>query len=327
MRSSALVLLLPLAACFAPNPTFGLAPETSSTSAGSSETSAGTTPTTTLTTGMTTAMTTASGEGTQGATAGATSEPLTSTSEPATSEPATSEPATSEPATSDGTTLGDTGGDTGGDTMPACELFVGEEQIKHVLDFNSEELITECAAPTKWFGRASMLDGTLFMQDDPQCDDQNLNPDLILGEGWPSINDRTYKCAKATVYWNHVGDECRIAALSVVRHDPVNMVEPEPFFLAGLSLPSKPPNFLLWPGIDLIDACGCEGYPPCCAPDPGTYQLTIPNGPDIGPGDEAPYVLKEKNLRVKNIQSYVGPGCQDVPGTDIHFDWFAERTD
>jgi len=325
MRSSALVLLLPLAACFAPNPTFGLAPETSSTSAGSSETSAGTTPTTTLTTGMTTGMTTASGEGTQGATAGATSEPLTSTSEPATSEPATSEPATSEPATSDGTTLGD----TGGDTMPACELFVGEEQIKLVLDFDSEEPITECAAPTKWYGRVIMNSGKLEMQDDPQCDDVDLNPDLILGEGWPSINDHTYKCAKATVYWNHVGDECRIAALSVVSYDPVNMVEPEPFFLARLSLPSKPATFPLWPEFEQLESCGCEDAEPCCAPDPdpGNYKLTIVNGPNIWPGDEEPYVLKDKNFRVKNIQSYVGPGCQDIPGTDIHFDWFAERTD
>ena len=59
-------------------------------------------------------------------------------------------------------------------------------------------------------------------------------------------------------------------------------------------------------------------------PDAGQYSLDIGDNQYVEAGVETTFKVADSTYRFKNIQSYVGPGCQDVSGSDYHVDWFAE---
>lgn len=322
MRSLGFFVIVPLAACFTPNPGFGLATESTggevSTGTATASTSSASEPTST-TRPTTTAITTMDSEGGT-ASSHATSEPATSTSEPLTS--------TSEPATST-STADDTTDTTMPDLPPAgCGFADAGDQTRYVLVAEQGNIkFTDCFVSNTWYGPLSMKAGTLGLVDDPDCVDPVDPPDLILGQEWPSVLDREYNCTKATIYWIMAEGECRIGTLQVTTHDPQNMIEPKLLYLASLSYPSKPPNFSFWPGHFLSVPCGCDNEAPCCMPDDaGEYKFDA-LGIAVENGAEAPFMKNGLNFRFKSIQSYVGPGCQQNPMKDIHFDWFVERTD
>ncbi len=304
MRFPGLALLLPLAACFSPNPAF-----VSTTEGDGSDTSTGS-PTTTP-------VTTVVPDTTSGASASATSEPLTSTSEPVTSEPVTSEPTT------------DTTTDQHDLPGAECPIDKADDQARYVIDVDANNMpITDCDGPSIWIGLLRVANGAFSMVLSDSCDDQgDLSPDLILGEDWPTDAGMDYFCARARVTWKHVGNTCEIGTLQITEYD-VNMPDlyTPSLYTASLSVPDEPPDFPFWPTLFIpsIVQCGCDGRIPCCMPDAGQYSLDIGDNQYVEAGAETTFKVADSTYRFKNIQSYVGPGCQDPSGSDYHVDWFAE---
>jgi len=260
-------------------------------------------------------MTTTSDEGTSATTDPATSEPITSTT--ATTEPATTEPATTGTTSETGET------DTG---MDGCGLHMAGDQTRHVHDIDNGETKLGCDSLTDiFYGYLDVKDGNLLMGPDEWCDGEGETPEVYIGKGWPTKMQVQHECVKTTVYWHEVGAECRIAGLTIASWDPVNPVDNLPLFMAELSPPADLP-LTLSPVPHQTVPCGCANdMLPCCMPnDAGDYTLGF-DGTNVGSGVDSFIMKAPAKFHFWNIQSYVGPGCQDEPPTDIHFDWFAER--
>jgi hypothetical protein len=316
MRLTGLALLLPLAACFSLNPAFvpPLEDTDSTTTTGSPGDSTdsdtpiiSTTSTTTTSSTTITGSTTVTGPGT-------TIEPLTSTSEFVTSEPSTGSSSISGAGELD---------------FPLdCTINkADQEPFPYVLDIVQRgKIIDVCDGPTTYKGSLKVDNGKLLMKRSNTC--AAGEPDLLIGQTWPAFANPFYPCVEARVYWNKVDGECRIGALWVMNlQDDIN--EPAaPAILASLSYPpTPPPDFQLWPTLvkPPSEPCGCPGNTPCCDPfEPGEYTLDV-DGEYLDSTLEATFPRFGKIYRFKNIQSYIGPGCQNGPGVDVHIDWFLER--
>ncbi len=321
MRSG-LVLLLPIAACFTSNPTFGLITATSgdevtgssgaTSEAPTTSAGAGTTTTTTVTT------TTASATSSPGTTTDATSEPLTSTSEPVTS------------GTSGTSGISDTSG-TGGtgslDLPPAtCGFKMAGDQVRRVFDVDLNADVMNCGESATWMGPMEMTGGTPTLTKTENCDVIGDSGKLKIGKAWPAAADRYYKCVKATVYWAKVEGECRIGALKVIDLDPNNDTVGLPLYLAGLSRVDSPLNFPMWPTLEMGDPCGCpDEVVGCCTPDAGHYAFKAESGTSVTPNST--HTFKANNgstYKFTNIQSYIDGECVQGTVDGTHLDWFAE---
>lgn len=308
MRSG-LLLLLPIAACFAPNPTFGLVPETS-TGADPMTGSSGVTseaPTTSTGTGPnTTATTVTSDTGDTTATASATSEALTSTGEPLTSST----------------------GDTDHPDLPApmCGFAMAGDQIRHVFDDVLGADITDCDVSSTWIGPMKMTGGTLRLNRAEDCKALGEPAELLIGEGWPAAADSEYGCVKATVFWITVEGECRIGTLEVIEYNADVEIFALPLYLAALSRLDPPMDFPMWPALELDETCGCpEDVVGCCMPDAGHYAFKVESGVSVTA--QSTHTFKSNNDRTytfTNLQSYIDGDCIEGAPNGIHLDWFSE---
>ena len=178
---------------------------------------------------------------------------------------------------------------------------------------------------TTWKGALTVQDGKLTMYLNDQCN--GGGPGLLVGEAWPASNNWTYPCVQTRVYWKKVQGQCRISALRVVELKEPMMDPAPPIILASLSHPSEPAEFQMWPALIASGMpCGCPpDLPDCCDPDPGQYELDFDDNVVIDSTLEKTFPRFGSVYRLKNIQSYIGAGCQNDPGSDVHIDWFLER--
>ena len=317
MRSG-LVLLLPIAACFTANPTFGLATETDATSAvtNSSGASSGEPGAT-----STTALTTAADPTTSASESTATVSTSTTTSTTATTT-GTTEPlaSTSEAATSD-TTVADSG-ESGIPPVSCDAVATDQSRFVHLVN-EGEKPLQGCGVSNKWTGRLQMKGGSLLMTDDPECDDPFLPPDLILGKGWPAKDGPEFGCVEARIYWRQIENTCLIATLHVIDKKPNVDIVDMPLYLASLSYLTKPyVTFPMWPERVLDMSCPCQDQQNCCDPEPGDYVFKL-GANTVLPGEHVPYLSEtyQRKYEFHNIQSFVANSCGDG---DVHLDWFNE---
>lgn len=305
MRLFGLALVLPVTACFGPNPGFVLTGgDHANTSTGATADASYTDPGSTSAAPTTEAPDTTSGVG-----ASASGESLTATSEPA--------------PTSSGAGTTDSSGSE-------CSFANAGDQTRYVHDgANAYDPVTDCeGSGSIWIGSLNLENGDLRMVPSLTCNPETGDPDLILGKSWPSISsDHFYPCVYALVDWKKVDNACQIGRLLITTYAPEKPPTQDVtiLYIASLSLPFPGPDPDFFPKLITPPSkpCGCDDeMPDCCDPEPGQYELYIQ---DVGPvASTAETNLFGGIYRFKNIQSYIDPGCPQDPA-DVHIDWFVEK--
>ncbi len=325
MRISALVSLIVVApACWADNPVFGLATETSATtgsagSIGSSATSAmtGSSATSGSSTDVTTVTSSSAGPGTNGS----SSEPVSGSGEPTSSsgEPG-STTSTGEPGSTGVVTTLPV--DTTGDVPVVCADPPVNDSLNVEVAKNGVAY-TGCMQAKEAYKGVLYMDGTMMkLKLSVACMAADPAPTLVLMSGFsiPVVADPV--CADVLIDWDPEGVDCKLGLLQVRDFGTKKLL-----YVGAFRLDPYESFPLHAEGVNVTE-CGC---PPdmkeCCDPKPGTLEL-IPMEGDPVAQYEVGYAKEDGVIfDFYNFQSWIDPSCMMGGNNGRHIDWLAVVTD